>query len=52
MSRKPKRRQFSKSTYQAIRDAQKGCCAIGGDPLVPGNIYYDHIVPLGMGGKD
>ena len=49
-----RRRKFPKIDLERLFDEQKGICACGcGERLTKDEGYdLDHIIPLGMGGKD
>lgn len=50
---KPTRRKFSPKVYAGIIEAQGRRCSCGcNEPLEVGRIHFDHIIPVGIGGKD
>lgn len=50
---KPTRKRFSPRVYAELIGKQHGLCKCGcGEPLEVGQIEWDHIIPLFMGGKD
>lgn len=47
-----KRKRHSAKVKAAIIARQGGVCARSGVPLVAGQIQYDHVIPLALGGAD
>lgn len=38
-------------SYDHILDRDNGCCYLCGDPISPGDLAFDHVIPLSRGGR-
>lgn len=47
-----KRKRYSAKVKAEIIDRQNGLCALSGEPLIPGQIDFDHVRALALGGAD
>lgn len=47
-----KRKRHSAKVKASIIERQGGLCALSGLPLIPGQIDFDHIRALALGGED
>ena len=46
------RKRHSPKVKAAIIERQGGLCALSGLPLIPGQIQFDHRLPIALGGAD
>ncbi len=51
-NKKKKRRNFSKEVRQMVYNKAEGRCQLCGKKITLDEMTLDHIVPLGMGGRD